>query len=123
MTQDERNAFDLILFDLICPQLVLGEKLDSTCSRSPSATSHSHYLFFLLSLLSPLFSLARQEQESDDDDDTATTSHMTDAAAPEDGAKKDKKAAPRAALDAMLAGEAAINPQVSTPPREVLSVI
>eukprot|EP00903_Cladosiphon_okamuranus_P013622 g12686.t1 len=54
-----------------------------------------------------------EEQESDQDDDTATTSHMTDAAAPADGTKKDKKAAPRAALDAMLAEEAAINPQVN----------
>ncbi|CAN0321654.1 unnamed protein product [Pylaiella littoralis] len=56
-----------------------------------------------------------EEQESDDDDDdddeTATTSNMTEAVAV-DG-KKDKRAAPKAALDAMLAGEAAINPQVN----------
>ena len=57
--------------------------------------------------------LQEQESDDDDDDDTATTSHMTDATAPADGAKKDKKAAPRAALDALLAGEAAIIPQVS----------
>jgi len=37
---------------------------------------------------------------------------MTDAAAAAGGTKADKRAAPRAALDAMLAGEAAINPQV-----------
>lgn len=36
---------------------------------------------------------------------------MTEAVAV-DG-KKDKRAAPKAALDAMLAGEAAINPQVT----------
>ncbi|CAM9410696.1 unnamed protein product [Ectocarpus sp. 12 AP-2014] len=57
-----------------------------------------------------------EEQESDDDDDdTATTSNMTEAvAAPgNDGGKNDKRAAPRAALDAMLAGDAAINPQVN----------
>ncbi len=53
-----------------------------------------------------------QQQESDDD--TATTAHMTDAAAAAAGAKTDKRAAPRVALDAMLAGEAAINPQVRT---------
>ncbi|CAM9717485.1 unnamed protein product [Ectocarpus fasciculatus] len=60
-------------------------------------------------------SAEEQESDDDDDDDTATTSNMTEAvAAPgKDGGKNDKRAAPRAALDAMLAGEAAINPQVN----------
>lgn len=68
----------------------------------------------------PLPILCWQEQESDDDDDdTATTTNMTDVAAAAAGGatKADKKAAPRAALDAMLAGEAAINPQVRTAQR------
>ncbi|CAM9533048.1 unnamed protein product, partial [Scytosiphon promiscuus] len=57
-------------------------------------------------------SMEEQESDEEGDHDTATTSNMTEAAAA-DGSKKDKRAAPRAALDAMLAGEAAINPQVN----------
>lgn len=44
---------------------------------------------------------------------TDATSNMTDAPTASSDTKKDKAAAPRAALDAMLAGEAAINPQVN----------
>lgn len=94
---------------VLCPRLVL-ERGFCLLSRSPARAP------LISRSLSPSLPLTRQEQESDDDhggNDTATTSHMTEASAPADGTKKDKKAAPRAALDAMLAGEAAINPQVS----------